>query len=103
MIVYNKLIRDKIPKIIEQSGKQAVIETLDDSRYEITLKEKLQEELKEFYEDDSLTELADLVEVIHAIVLHKGCSIERFENIRMEKREKRGGFDEKLFLVSVDE
>lgn len=81
MIVYNKLVRDKIPQIIESSGKQADIRVLDDAEYIKMLSIKLQEELDEFIETggaEQITELADLVEVVHAILEHKGISIEEF-------------------------
>ncbi|WP_025852774.1 nucleoside triphosphate pyrophosphohydrolase [Paenibacillus ehimensis] len=95
MIIYNKLVRDKIPQIIESSEKQAEIRVLDDTKYIKMLNIKLQEELDEFLEageDEQITELADLVEVVYAILAHKGISNEEFERIRQEKKEKRGGF-----------
>lgn len=74
MIVYNKLVRDKIPQIIEASGKQAEIRVLDDTEYIKVLNIKLQEELDEFIkaeEDEQITELADLVEVVYAILAQR--------------------------------
>ncbi|SCW83441.1 Predicted house-cleaning noncanonical NTP pyrophosphatase, all-alpha NTP-PPase (MazG) superfamily [Paenibacillus tianmuensis] len=105
MIVYNKLVRDKIPQIIEASGKQAEIRVLDSAEYIKMLNSKLQEELDEFIEAgeaEKITELADLVEVIYTILEHKGISIEEFERVRQEKKEKRGGFGERLLLVKVE-
>lgn len=63
--VHNKLIRDKIPQIIVESWSKSNIQKLDDKQYELSLNEKLQEELNEFYQEDNISELADLVEVIH--------------------------------------
>lgn len=103
MKVYNKLIRDKIPKIIEKSGKRYEIKILDNSEYIESLNRKLQEELNEYYEDGEVKELADMVEVIYAILKHKGISIEEFEKIRLSKREERGPFDKKIFLVSTED
>ncbi|MBU7320539.1 nucleoside triphosphate pyrophosphohydrolase [Paenibacillus oleatilyticus] len=105
MIIYNKLVRDKIPQIIESSGKQAEIRVLDDAEYKRMLNIMLQEELDEFIEageDEKIPELADLVEVVYAILEHKGISIEEFERIRKEKKEKRGEFGERLLLVKVE-
>ncbi|MCP3776706.1 nucleoside triphosphate pyrophosphohydrolase [Paenibacillus sp. MZ04-78.2] len=105
MIIYNKLVRDKIPQIIESSGKQAEIRVLDDAEYIKMLSIKLHEELDEFIEAgelEKITELADLVEVVYAILEHKGISIEEFERIRQEKKEKRGGFGERILLVKVE-
>ncbi|MFW6016353.1 MAG: phosphoribosyl-ATP pyrophosphohydrolase [bacterium] len=100
--VYNKLIRDKIPKIIENAGKDFKVETLNDKDYLASLIKKLQEELDEFSESEEIKELADLVEVIYAILEFKGVSLNEFEEIRLDKKNKRGGFEEKLFLVSVE-
>lgn len=63
MPVYNKLVRDKIPEIIEKSGKQCIIETMDKKNYLEFLDNKLDEELAEYQQDKSIEELADLLEV----------------------------------------
>ncbi len=99
---YNKLIRDKIPEIIANDGnRKPIIRTLDDEEYKKELDKKLQEEMKEYLEDDNAEELADLVEVIYAILDNKKISLEEFETIRKNKVEKRGAFKEKLFLEKV--
>ena len=103
LIKYNKLIRDKIPEIIEQSGKKALVEELDDKLYKKYLDEKLGEEIQEYLSSDSTDELADLVEVIYAILKYKGIDINEFELIRKRKAEKRGAFDKKLLLKEVIE
>jgi predicted house-cleaning noncanonical NTP pyrophosphatase (MazG superfamily) len=103
MIKYNKLIRDRIPEIIEASGKQCNLKVLNDSDYIDSLNNKLQEELNEYLESNSIEELADLVEVVYAIASHKDSSIEELEKIRLDKREKRGGFEKKLFLIDAEE
>lgn len=103
---YNKLIRDKIPEIIEGNGKDYVVQVLNDDEYIQQLKVKLREELDEFMtatEDEEVTELADLVEVVYALLKHKGVSIEVFEEIRIHKQLERGAFDKKLFLKTVTE
>ncbi|MFK4345009.1 MULTISPECIES: nucleoside triphosphate pyrophosphohydrolase [unclassified Paenibacillus] len=103
---YNKLVRDKIPVIIEASGKKAEMRVLDDAEYKKMLDVKLQEELYEYItaveEKDQVAELADLVEVVYAILDNKGISIEEFELVRLEKKKKRGGFGEKFLLVKVE-
>lgn len=101
MKIYNKLIRDQIPAIIEVSGKKADIEVLNDADYLRALNDKLQEELNEYNEEQDINELADLVEVIYAIVKQQGYSLEAFEQIRSKKKEERGGFEKKLLLRSV--
>jgi predicted house-cleaning noncanonical NTP pyrophosphatase (MazG superfamily) len=105
MIVYNKLIRDKIPQIIEATGKKAEIRIMDEDEYTKMLNVKLQEELDEYKvagESDQIAELADSVEVVYAILDNHGISLEEFEKIRLSKRDKRGGFKEKLLLVKVE-
>ncbi len=103
MKIYNKLVRDRIPEIIEADGKKANLETMNDADYLVALNSKLQEELNEYNEDNDINELADLIEVAYAIIEHKGMSIEEFEQIRLRKQAERGGFAQKLFLLSVEE
>jgi predicted house-cleaning noncanonical NTP pyrophosphatase (MazG superfamily) len=101
IVEYDKLIRDKIPEIIKDQGKRAVIEVLDADNYKRYLDLKLGEELKEYLEADSVEELADLVEVIYAILDYKGVSREDFEKIRTSKVQKRGAFKKRLLLNRV--
>jgi predicted house-cleaning noncanonical NTP pyrophosphatase (MazG superfamily) len=101
MIVYNKLIRDRIPEIIEEDGNECEIRVLNDEEYLTELDKKLQEELKEYYESGEVEELADIAELLYAIAKHKGVNQQEFDSIRTRKAEKRGGFEKKLFLISV--
>ena len=103
MPVYNKLVRDKIPEIIEKSGKKCIIETMDEKTYLDSLDNKLYEELAEYQQDKSIEELADLLEVIYAVASARGYSIEELERIRAEKAEKRGGFKDRIWLKEVIE
>ena len=100
---YNKLVRDKIPEIIELSGKTAVTETLPDDKYLEMLNQKLLEEVNEFFESGTVEELADIGEVMHAIMATKGITLEEFQRVRLEKLETRGGFKDKVLLVEVVE
>ena len=101
MPVYNKLVRDKIPEIIEKSGKKCIIEAMDEKTYLESLDNKLNEELAEYQQDKSIEELADLLEVIYAVASARGYSIEELERIRAEKAEKRGGFKDRIWLKEV--
>ena len=103
MIEYDILIRDKIPEIIEQSGKNCIIEVMDNYTYIEYLDQKLNEELAEYQQDKSIEELADLLEVMYAVVVARGHSVAELERIRLEKAEKRGAFEKKLLLKSVSE
>lgn len=100
---YNKLVRDRIPKIIEADGKHCKLETLSDKAYLRLLDRKLDEELTEYQESKSLEELADLLEVIRAVVKARGWTMEELERVRMEKAAERGGFEKKVLLKEVQE
>ena len=104
MKVYNKLVRDKIPDIITaDNGARCITKIMDNEEYLNALNAKLQEELSEYLESGSVEELADLEEVLRAILESKKVSYEEFENIRKKKVEKRGAFKKKIFLESVSE
>ena len=100
-IKYHKLIRDMIPDIIQSSGKRCVCSTLSDEEYLAKLDEKLNEELAEYQESKSMEELADLLEVVRAVAMARGSSIEEVEAIRRDKAAKRGGFEKKRLLTEV--
>ena len=102
-IIYNKLVRDRIPDIIEQAGQTCACSVLSDGDYLKMLDEKLNEELAEYQEDKSMEELADLLEVVRAVARARGSSIEEVEEIRRRKAEKRGGFEKKILLEEVIE
>ncbi len=103
VITYNKLVRDRIPKIIENDNKTCEIEILSDERYLEMVDAKLDEELAEYHKDQNVEELADLLEVVYAAAEARGCSVEQLETIRVNKLKKRGGFKEKILLKSVTE
>ena len=100
---YYKLVRDRIPEIIEADGKTCVCETLSDEDYLTLLDQKLNEELAEYQESKCLEELADLLEVMQAVVKARGWTMEQLESLRAEKAAKRGGFEKKLLLKEVIE
>ena len=101
-MIHNKLVRDRIPEIIEASGRKCEWEVLSEDEYLARLDEKLQEELAEYLEDKSLEELADLLEVLMAVAEARG-SMAEVEAIRVEKKAKRGGFEKKILLKSTDD
>ena len=98
---YHKLVRDRIPEIIEADGKTCVCEILSDKDYVSLLDQKLNEELTEYQESKSLEELADLLEVIHAVAKARGRALEELEQVRADKAAKRGGFEKKILLKEV--
>ena len=99
--IYNKLVRDKIPEIIEVSGKICKTEILLDEEYLEILDKKLDEELAEYHQEQNIEELADLLEALYATANARGYSIEELERVRVEKQKVRGGFDKKILLKSV--
>jgi predicted house-cleaning noncanonical NTP pyrophosphatase (MazG superfamily) len=102
-ITYNKLIRDRIPEIIQSSGKKCSTVTLSDEEYLKLIDAKLDEELAEYHKDQNIEELADLLEVIHAAALARGYTLEELEQVRAEKAAKRGGFEKRILLKAVYE
>ncbi len=102
-ITHNKLVRDKIPEIIEASGKSCITEVLTDEAYLQALEAKLNEELAEYQQSKSLEELGDLLEVMGAVVKARGYTWEDLTRVRKEKRAQRGAFDQKIFLKEVIE
>jgi len=99
--VYNKLVRDKIPEIIEASGKTCVTEVLPNDVYIQALDAKLSEELAEYQQSKSLEELADLLEVMGAVVKARGYTWDDLTRVRKEKRAQRGAFEQRIFLKEV--
>lgn len=100
-IVHNKLVRDRIPEIIEGAGKTCATRILPHAEYLAALDAKLTEELAEYQADKSMEELADLLEVMMAVAEARGHSFAEVEAIRRAKAEKRGGFRERIYLESV--
>ena len=103
VITYNKLVRDKIPEIIEAEGKTCKTEILSDEAYLRMVDAKLDEELAEYHKEQNIEELADLLEVLYAAALARGYTLEELENVRTSKAEKRGAFREKILLEEVAE
>lgn len=102
-ICYSKLVRDKIPEIIESSGKTCTTEILSSEDYLRMLDAKLDEELAEYHKDQNIEELADLMEVVYAAAVARGYTLEQLEEIRLEKAKKRGTFTNRILLKEVFE
>lgn len=88
---YYKLVRDRIPEIIEADGKTCTCEVLSDEDYLRVVDAKLDEELAKYHKDQNIEELADLLEVIYAATKALGYTLEQLETVRAEKSAKRGG------------
>ena len=105
MKTHNKLVRDKIPQIIESNNEHCKTRILDTAEYIKELNIKLQEELNEYLKSttdtEAIEELADLEEVLRAVLDAKGVSYDKFEQIRLKKVEKRGAFKDRIYLEST--
>ena len=98
---YKKLVRDKIPEIIKNNGEEPIFWILEDEEYLKELNIKLIEEANEFIEAGNVEELADIMEVLEALAQVHNIN---FDDVRKEqkvKREKRGAFENKLYLDGV--
>ena len=89
MKVYNKLVRDKITDIIEADGRIAKYRILDNNEYRQQLNSKLQEEVKEYLDDNNVEELADIVEVVYGILNSMDVTIDEFEKVRIKKKQSK--------------
>lgn len=103
IITYNKLVRDRIPEIIEKYGNKCSTEILSDEEYIEMLDKKLDEELIEYHKDKNIEELADLLEVVFACTQARGFSLEDLEKVRKDKSKNRGSFSKKILLKEVIE
>lgn len=92
-----KLVRDKIPQIIQADGKSPIIRTLSEEDYLQELDKKLNEEVAEYQADKSIEEMADVLEVLYAICEARGHTLEELEHVRKEKCKKRGAFKERIY------
>lgn len=95
---YNKLVRDKIPEIMISKGCKPVTKVLNDEEYILELNKKLLEEVNEYLESGEVLEIADIMEVLLALLKVKKISYDEFERIRLDKVDKRGAFEDKIFL-----
>lgn len=102
MTEYGKLVRDKIPQIIRAQGETPHIRVLEGPEFHDALERKLQEEAAEYLESRELTELADILEVVCALCQADGQSLEELTAAYQRKNQERGGFAERIFLLSKD-
>jgi len=96
MVAYNKLVRDKIPQILDAKGVPYEKRIALPDEYKAELIKKLKEEVKEFTEENSVDELADVVEVVEA--LKQLPEYANVETVRIKKKEERGGFEQRIIL-----
>jgi predicted house-cleaning noncanonical NTP pyrophosphatase (MazG superfamily) len=97
-----KLVRDRIPQVIEESGKKPVTRTASREEFNTLLVKKLKEEVKEFKSSGEVEELADILEVVETIGIAKGLSMRQLNRIKMDKYKKRGSFSKRTVLIRID-
>lgn len=101
---YEKLVRDKISEIIRENGEEPETRILSDEEYKEELEKKLLEEYYEVLEaskNDRIEELADMLEVMISLAALEEKTLDDIIVEADKKREKRGGFKEKIYLKSV--
>ncbi len=98
-IRFYKLVRDKIPEIIQSAGRQCSTFILSDKDYARFLDDKLIEEVNEYRDSKRMEELADVLEVIHGIVEARGNTWDELEELRLEMRKNHGGFDKQILMT----
>lgn len=100
--IFNKLVRDNIPDIIKNNGDEAVTRTLEREEYRTELNKKLLEEVNEVLDagnnEETLEELADVLEIIKSIAELNNNKLDDVINAAEQKRIKRGGFEKRIFL-----
>ena len=101
--MHNKLVRDLIPEIIERDGKQGIYRKINGSELNKALVDKLSEEGEELLQEVNLEELADLLEIVYALIDLNNFEFEDVETIRKLKQEQRGAFSQGIFLEYVIE
>lgn len=107
MEIYNKLVRDKIPDIIRSNSEKPKTRILNDSEFEIELLKKLLEETQEVInakgdKKEITKEISDVYEVIDAIANIYSINKKEIAEVKKYRREKRGGFKNKIYLESVE-
>lgn len=97
-----KLVRDKIPQIMIKAGKTPITRRLSEEEYLEELDKKLNEEVAEYQADKSIEEMADVLEVLLTVCEARGHSMEELMLARKKKREERGGFVERIYLIGSE-
>lgn len=100
--IMNKLVRDKIPEICLANGDIPVTHVLTEDEYLKCLKDKMMEEYKEILEattkEEALEECVDLMELLFSYTTALGFKESELLEARTRKRDKRGGFEKRIYL-----
>ena len=103
---FRKLVRDKVPDIIEKSGRTPVTRVAGQGEFTGALKEKILEEARELVnaasEEEELEEIIDIMEAVNAYMKQKDVPVGRAEMMRKHKLRKRGGFEKAIILEGIE-
>lgn len=102
-VEYNKLVRDKIPQIIKESGRVCEYKVLGDSEIKDALKEKLIEKAQIFSNKPSEDELSDIYELLNAIVETYDYEPLHIDYLKLQNKESKGTYSHRVYLISVDD
>lgn len=102
MKTYYKLVRDRIPQIIVESGGKANYRHLDEDQVFNVLVDKIREEAEELRISRSPEELADLLSIINGLIDNLNLRKQDIIKAERKKTKKRGGFKDRVFLESVE-
>ena len=101
--LYHKLVRDRIPEVIQESGKAFKIHQAPGDRLKDYAMRKLQEEVQEFVENPCAEEAGDIIEIFEFICKLEGLRTAEINAERTSKRVTKGGFDRGVILEWVEE
>ncbi len=99
---FDKLVRDKIPQIMEAAGEKPITEILEEEAYLRFLEQKLDEEVGEYHRDKTAEELADILEVVFSLGQTHGYGREELLTLCAQKRQARGGFEQRIYLIGKE-
>lgn len=101
-IIYNKLVRDEIPRLLALQGVVCKTKALDEREFLAALGKKFQEEVIEYLFAKDVTEakeeLSDILQVLYSLAEASGFSFFELDRIRSQKLQKNGGFQQRIFL-----
>lgn len=101
--IYNKLVRDNIPQLIKESGRDCTSRILNEKEYYDALLDKIVEEIEEYRISDNEEELADVYEVLDCLVQLKEYEPMHIDYLQLIRREKRGSFKDRILLIDVED
>jgi predicted house-cleaning noncanonical NTP pyrophosphatase (MazG superfamily) len=100
---YNKLVRDNMPQLIKESGRECRHRIMNDREYFDALLDKVVEEIEEYRISGNEDELADVYEVLDCLVQFKEYEPMHIDYLRLIRKEARGSYRDKVLLIDVED